>query len=49
MIYISKSDESPSPSGEGLGARSNLTKRKIEVKMFAAGAKKYLVRYFTQV
>ena len=37
MISIIKSNEFPSPVGEGLGVRSILTMRQIEVAMFAAG------------
>ena len=37
MISISKSNRFPSLAGEGLGVRSNLTKRQIEVTMFAVG------------
>jgi hypothetical protein len=35
-----KSNRFPSPLGEGLGVRSNLTKRQIEVTMFNVGAGK---------
>lgn len=34
---ISNATDSPLPVGEGLGVRSNLTKRQIEVTMFATG------------
>jgi hypothetical protein len=37
MIRIFKSNKFPSPAGEGLGVRSKLTKRQIEVTMFACG------------
>jgi len=34
---ISNTTDSPLPVGEGLGVRSKLTKRQIEVTMFSAG------------
>lgn len=34
---ISSATDSPLPAGEGLGVRSKLTKRQIEVTMLAAG------------
>jgi len=37
---VSNATDSPLPLGEGLGVRSNLTKRQIEVTMFAAGVEK---------
>jgi len=37
---ISNATDSPLPVGERLGVRSKLTKRQIEVTMFAAGAEK---------
>jgi hypothetical protein len=38
-LLISNATNSLLPVGAGLGVRSNLTKRQIEVTMFAAGAK----------
>jgi len=40
QLHISKATDSPLPVGEGLGVRSNLTKRQIEVTMFATGVEK---------
>ena len=40
MIFVFKSSRFPSPLGDGLGVRSNLTKRQIEVTMFATGVEK---------
>ena len=47
MIPVFKGNRFPSPLGEGrearrrrLGVRSNLTKRQIEVTMFACGVEK---------
>ena len=37
---VSKATDSPLPLGEGLGVRLNLTKRQIEVTMFATGVEK---------
>ena len=37
--HVSKATDSPLLSGEGLGVRS-MTKRQIEVTMFAAGVEK---------
>lgn len=36
-LYISNAADSPLPVGEGLGVRSKLMKRQIEVTMFASG------------
>ena len=38
QIPVSNATDSPLPVGEGLGVRSNLTKRQIEVTMFATAA-----------
>jgi len=39
-FLIPKSKRFPSPVGEGLGVRLNLTKRQIEVTMFTAGVER---------
>ena len=39
-LIISNATNPPLPLGEGLGVRSNLTKRQIEVTMFAAGVER---------
>jgi len=36
---ISNTTDSPLPVGEGLGVRSKLTKRQIDVAMFAGGVR----------